>query len=369
MITKTALIKLFPPMSRIDTIAYFHKGMHMNKTLLVLFAGALIVLAGCGGGGGGGSSDNNNSNNNSSMTSGTKLSLYTDKVSACTPSINGGNSAGATNNLDTWTAWAPGLSGTVLGKLFDQANGRDECVFNRVQVLDSHIELVNQFSDRWETPGTYTQGNITATVQTSVATVIVPFLNPEFALEIDRLVTLNVPDQNLTIHMAFSQSNGNQSIVEQYSIGTTESGSYLARIIGNDVQIWTAGIVSGSKVQIMWEGNTGEKWFKISETTNASGGNWEVMGGGSIASPSSGMSLMARNNQNNNSSDPDTYYITTTLSSLENGTLQPILNALAQPPNPNTDSEAYITEGNDNCLGFLGRDQYPNSLDDLAWVQ
>jgi hypothetical protein len=94
------------------------------------------------------------------------------------------------------------------------------------------------------------------------------------------------------------------------------------------------------------------------------------MGGGSIASPSSEMAFMARNDQNSNSSDPGTYYITTTLNDLENGTLQQPISAPATPPNPNTDSvQAYITEGNPNCIGFLGPDQYPNTLDDLAWSQ
>jgi hypothetical protein len=94
------------------------------------------------------------------------------------------------------------------------------------------------------------------------------------------------------------------------------------------------------------------------------------MGGGSIAGASSEMAFMARNDHNNNSSDSDTYYITTTLSGLENNTLQPIINVLATPPNPNTNSvQAYITEGNDSCIRFFGIGQYPNTLEDLSWVQ
>jgi len=346
----------------------------MKKTLLSLFANALIcsmILAGCGGGGGGGGGGTDNSGNGNG-SSGTALSLFTDKVNACSPNINGGNSAGATTNLDAWTAWNPDLSGTVLGKLLDPANGKDECVYSQVQVLDSHINLVNQFSDRWLTSGTYTQGTTTATVDTSVSAVTIPFLTLDLGTldPMNRLVTLSVPDQNLTIHMAFSQSNGNQTIVEQYVIGTTESGVFLARVIGNDVEIWCASIIGSSAAQIMWEGNTAENTFSISECTNASTSdyNWEAMGGGSIASSTSEMAFMARNDQNSNSSDSDTYYITTTLSGLENGTLQPIIN-LSTPPNPNTGSEAYITEGNADCIGFLTIDQYPNTLADLAWSQ
>jgi hypothetical protein len=365
--------------SRIVKIVSFAiREIPMKKTLLSFFANALIfsmLLAGCGGGGGGGGGGgdgSDNSNNNSSGPSGTKLSLFTDMVNACTPNINGGNSSGATTNLDTWNAWAPGLNGTVLGKLFDPANGKNECINSRVQVLDSHIQLVNQFSDRWLTSGIYTQDTITATVDTTVSAVTIPFLALDLGIldPMNRLVTLSVPDQNLTIHMAFSQNGSNQTLVEQYAIGTSESGVFLARVIGNDVEIWCASITesTASKVQIMWEGYIAERSFEIAECTNAAGGNWEVMGGGSIASASSEMAFMARNDQNSNSSESDTYYITTTLSSLENGTLQPIFNAGATAPNPNT-VEAYITEGNVNCIGFLGPDQYPNAISDLAWSQ
>jgi hypothetical protein len=158
-----------------------------------------------------------------------------------------------------------------------------------------------------------------------------------------------------------------QSIVSQYSIGTSESGVYLARIIGDDVQIWTASMTA-SKVQILWEGNTSEKRFKISEATDASGGNWEVIGGGSIAGSSSQMAFRARNNQNNASADE--YYLAITLDDLEKGNAQTIVNALTNPPDPGTSNAlSYITEGDTNCPEFLFEPKYPQSLDDLAWVQ
>ncbi len=346
----------------------------MNRTMLALVIGTLMVLAGCGGGGGGGGDDNSGGDGNNNGTPGTKLGLFTAQVKTCTPYLNKGSLSAGTSNLADWNSWNPGASSTVLGKLFDSANGGDECIYSQIQVLDSHIQLVNQFSDSWGTSGTYSQGNNSAVVDTAIRTVTIPFLGFDSDLldllqPLDRLVTLSVPDQNMTIHMAFSQEGGNQTIVEQYVIGNTQSGAYLAMIEGNVVRVWHAGI-TGSKVQFRWEGNINEKSFKISECTNAAGGNWEVMGGGSIASPASEMAFMARNDQNNNSSDSYTYYMTTTLSGLENSTLQPIINVLATPPNPNTDSvQAYITEGNDSCFGFFGIGQYPNTLEDLAWVQ
>jgi hypothetical protein len=338
----------------------------MNRTLLTLFAGALIVLAGCGGGGGGGGNNSDDNGNNNGPV-GTKLSLFTDQVKSCTPYLSLGSLSSATSNLMVWNSWSPDASGSILGKLFDKANGQDECIYSQVQVLDSHINLVNQFSDRWLTSGTYTQGTMTAVVNTTATTVTIPFLGSDSPDSMDRLVTLSDPTKDLTINMAFHQSGGNQTIVEQYVMGNV-SAVFLARIIGSDVQIWFAGI-GDHKVQGMWEGNTASKTFKISECTNASAGNWEVMGGGSVASSTSEMAFMARNDQNNNSSDSYTYYITATLNGLENGTLQPIINADAVPPTPNTGAQAYITEGAPECFGFLGRESYPNTLDDLAWVQ
>jgi hypothetical protein len=368
MITKAALIKLFPSISRIDTISYNHKGMYMKRTLLALFAVTLIVLAGCGGGGGGSNDTGGNGDNTGPV--GTKLGLYSDRVKSCTPYISIGNLSSSTGSLlGDWNSWSPDVSGSILGKLFDPSNGKDECIYNQVQVLDSHIQLVNQFSDRWLTSGTYTQGNMIAVVDTTFSTVTIPYLGSDSPDTMDRLVTLSDPDQNLTINMAFYQSGDNQTIVEQYVMGNAVSAAFYASFVGSDVRIWFASI-DDHKVQCMWEGNTGSKTFKISECTNASAGNWEVMGGGSIASASSEMAFMARNNQNTNSSDSYTYYINTTLDSLENGTPQPgIINAVAVPPTPNTGAQAYITEGDPECFGFLGIQNYPNTLDDLAWIQ
>jgi hypothetical protein len=339
----------------------------MNRTLLTLLVGALIVLAGCGGGGGGGGNNSDDDGNNNGPV-GTKLSLFTGQVTSCTPYLSIGSLSSTTSNLMVWNSWSPDASGSILGKLFDQANGQDECIYSQIKVLDSHIDLVNQFSDRWLTSGTYTQGTMTAVVNTTATTVTIPFLGSDSPDTMDRLVTLSDPTKDLTINMAFYQGGGNQTIVEQYVMGNAVSAVFLARIIGSEVQIWFAGI-GDHKVQGMWEGNTSSKTFKISECTNSSAGNWEVMGGGGIASASSEMAFMARNNQNNNSSDSYTYYITTTLNGLENGTLQPIINADATPPSPTTGAQAYITEGNVECFGFLGIENYPNTLDDLAWVQ
>lgn len=326
--------------------------MYMKRTLLALFAGTLIFLAaGCGGGGGGGGG-------NDSGTAGTKLGLFSEQVKACTPYLNKGSLSTGGSNLTDWNSWNPGASNTVLGKLFDPANGKDECIYSKLQVLDSHIQLVNQFSDSWLTSGVYSQGNIKATVDTSVSTVSITYRGlVELPSEVDRIVTLSVPSQDLIIHMAFSQNGGNQAIMEQYTIGGSEAGAYIATIEGDNIQFWNADITS-SKVQIMWEGNTSDKSFKISECTDASEGNWEVMGGGASTGE---MAFIARNKVNNDSQDE--YYITISADDLADGLEQPIINAKTLPPD-GTGILRYITT---DSLSFLS--DYPDTPDDLTWNQ
>ncbi|HVN70963.1 MAG TPA: hypothetical protein VMU10_02975, partial [Desulfomonilia bacterium] len=209
----------------------------MNRSLSVLLASALVcvmILGGCGGGGGGGgSSSSDNNNNNRNTTGGTKLSTYSDVVKSCTPYLTKGSFTGGGVSLTAWNSWDPGASGSVLGKLFNPTNGKDECIYSQLQVLDAHIQLVNQFSDRWLTSGTYTQGSMSAVVDTTISSVTIPFLAPGKQDPIDRLVTVSVPAQNLTINMAFYQSGGNQVVVEQYVIGDAESGVFYAMVMGS----------------------------------------------------------------------------------------------------------------------------------------
>jgi hypothetical protein len=82
----------------------------------------------------------------------------------------------------------------------------------------------------------------------------------------------------------------------------------------------------------MWECDTSENWVKITEASNASGGNWEVMGGGSKNGSTGQMAFMARNELNNSSNDE--YYLTVTERALEDRTEQTVLHAQANPPSP-----------------------------------
>ncbi|HQI82238.1 MAG TPA: hypothetical protein PLR71_11865, partial [Deltaproteobacteria bacterium] len=134
---------------------------------------------------------------------------------------------------------------------------------------------------------------------------------------------------------------------------------------GDKVRIWHAS-VGDRKVQMWWEGNTAEYWFKISECTDAAGLNWEAMGGGSIDPVAGGMAIMARNNATNFSEDR--YYLTLSLDELEDADEVDIIDGGEAPPS-GTGVLAYITEGNSLCLGFLGVREYPDEVDDLAWEQ
>lgn len=320
-------------------------------TLLVL---ALFLLAGCGSESGSDSDDGGD---------GTELLLYGTRVKACTPLLDEGSPSSGQDDLATWDGWDPGADPSVLGKLFDEGIGGDECLFTLVGILDSHIDMVNEFSNDWGTSGTYTRSGMTAVVDTSVTTVTVPYLGVDSPFLMERLITLSVPDEDLTIHMAFTHAGEHQMVVEQYTIGDTRSGVYLAEILRTTVRIWTASI-RDSKVQIMWDGDTSSKWFTISECTNAAGGNWEAMGGGSISSDSSEMAFMARNRATNDSNDE--YYLSISSIDLRDGIEQTVYNADTTPPDGNG-ALAYITSGKDSYVGFLGYQEYPKDIEDLDW--
>lgn len=318
---------------------------------LVLLA---LILAGCG-------SEGGTADDGGAVTPGTELALFTDKVKACTPYLDDPSPSPGSYNLEGWSGWDPGATNTVLGTLFDPGIGEDQCLYAQIELLDAHIELVNTFAEDWETSGTYSENGLNAVVNTDVTTVTIPYLNVD-SPPMERLVTLNDPAHGLTIHMAFTQTGTGQTIVSQYVQGD-ESGVYYAWFLGDKAGIWHAS-VRDRKVQIVWEGNTAEKTFKISECSDAAGLNWEAMGGGCIASPSDEMAFMARNHATGWSGDE--YYLSITYGELEDGDEQTIMGAATDPPG-STGVLAYITEGNSQCLGFLGVREYPDSVDELAW--
>lgn len=329
---------------------------HLHRGMLTGLLFIVLILAGCG-------SEGGDSDDGGDITPGTELALFTDKVKACSPYLEESSPSTGDNDLQDWSGWDPGATNTVLGKLFDPGIGGEESIYTQLEILDSHIELVNTFADEWETSGTYTESGITAVVDTDATINTIPFLGPNFSL-IERLVTLNDSSQGLTVHMAFSQTSTSQVVISQY-VKASESGVYYAEFLGDKVKFWCAS-VGTRKVQLWWEGDTAEHSFKISVCTDAAGLNWEAMGGGSIDPLVDEIAVMARNHATDFSADE--YYLTISYGDLEDGDEQDIIDS-ATIPTTSTGVLAYITEGDDLCLGFLDMYDYPDDIDDLAWEE
>jgi len=335
------------------------RGSHMKKTLLsfALMIASAWILSGCGSEGGTGE--------DGGVTPGTELALFSEKVRESTPYLEETSPGTGTFDLSSWGGWDPGATHAVLGTLFDSGIGARACIHTVAQTLDDHIELVNSFTQNWGASGTYTAGGMTASVQTDVPAFVVPYLGFDTRfIALDRLVTLEKPSDGLTVHMAFAQSpGGNQTIIEQYTRGTGEAGVYIAQIQQDKVRIWYAGVsgAGGNKVQVLWEGNTTDQTFKISVCTNAAGGSWEAMGGGSVSSSTGEIAVMARNN-----AASQAYYVVLARSELERGRQADIVSAATDPPGT-AGAEVYINEENGLCLGFLGTGAYPDDIGDLAW--
>lgn len=310
-----------------------------------------VFLAACG---------TESSNEEGSSGNGTGLHTFTGDVQLCTPYLG-------SSTLDQWADWDPDNAGSVLGKLFDPAVGSDECIYTQSVILDDHIEMVNQFSNSWNDNGGHTIGNMTATVDTQVETVIIPYLGQYFfggmAVAVDRVVTL--VSGSLTIRMAFAVDGARETIVEQYEVGDTEAGVFYALRDGDYRAVWQAS-VKDARTQFVWEGDVADKWFRFTQCTDA-GNNWEVMGGGSVAGDESRMAFMARNHAN--SASEDEIYLAITLEELMEGAppAAGIFDAGANPPD-GSDEQAYITQGRSECFGFLGLFNYPNDVDELDWL-
>lgn len=324
----------------------------MKRGRTCLFMAFLVLLAGLGACGA--ESDNGDASQ--------ALSLFGNEVKLCTPYLDDNGQDLGQYDLSEWNAWNPLAQDSVLGKVFNPDIGQDECLHPQIAILDRHIAKVNEFNEHWEEDGTYTIGDMTAVVDNDTSSVNVPYLGPTIPVSVDRQITLTDSGDDLTVHMAFRIEDDEEYIVEQYTIGSTQAGVYYTERDGDALRIWHASVRS-SKVQFTWEGNTNDKWFKFTECTDATG-NWEVMGGGSIAASSSRMAFMARNDYTSNSADE--YYLTISVDELDAGD-EPaggIIDAGITAPN-GSGVLAYITEGSDECFGFL--DEYPSNVHALDW--
>jgi hypothetical protein len=331
----------------------------MKKFIVLTAFVAALFLAGCGDDS---AKDDNPSSNDS--YSGATLTALTDDAKQCTPFI--GDIAFDTTvdrDLLDWAAWSRNYSNGVMGKVFNTTLDNDECIYTQIGILDDHIALVNKFTDDFDEAGTYTIGSDTATVETDVVAVDVPFMGWSFqepmSVPVDRIV--RVTSGTLTVHMAFKITGTSEIIVEQYTDGNN-AGVYYTIRDGSYLGIWHAS-VRDSKVQFMWDGDMDSRDFRISMCTNA-GGNWEVMGGGGVDTANSEMAFMARDDDSNSSQV--SYYITLTRGDFNTGTEVSIETADDTHPS-GSGVLSYITEDNEDCLGFYRTNDYPDTVDDLDW--
>jgi hypothetical protein len=332
----------------------------MKKYLVLVIYFLAFILAGCG-------DDSIIDDNNDSNTSykGSTLHVFTANVKSCTPSIGSIAFVTDTSVLSTWTGWERNNSEGVLGKVFETTLERYESIYTQIAVLDAHIAKVNQFTDDFDTAGTYTIGTDTATVDTDVSSVEVPYLAWFFqelmSVPVDRVVT--VTSGFLTIHMAFRTSGSKEVIVEQYSVGSTDAGVYYTVRDGDYRAVWHASVTdTTNSVQFTWDG-TVDSDFRVSLCSDADG-NWEVMGGGNVDSDS-GIALMARNDDTNNSAKE--WYTVMTITEFNNGTSKTPVDASVDAPD-GTGAQKYITEDSGYCLGFYRTGDYPSTVDDLDWT-
>lgn len=325
----------------------------MKRLAVLLFFMLVFFLAACGTES---TSTSSNNDGDDDSLSGSTLKLFSDDVKECTPYLG-------TSTLDEWSDWDSSTG--ILARLFDPDKGLDESMYTHIELLDTHIGMVNDFSDYWDKNGQHTVNDTTATIDTSVASVSIPYLGGLFqgfmnSIPVDRVVSIQSGE--LSLHMAFLIDGNREVIVEQYQIGSSKAGVYYTIRNGDDLKIWHAS-VRDRKVQFMWEGDTGNQEFKITECTD-SGTNWQVMGGGSIYDENSEMAFMARNTETDDSEKE--YYITITLEELTAADPQSIINAAVTAPTGNG-VLAYIYEDSQDCLGFFKIAEYPSQVSDLAW--
>jgi hypothetical protein len=333
----------------------------MKKIFMLMAFIAALFLAGCGNDS---VVDDNPDNNNSYK--GATLTAFTDDVQTCTPYIPGIVFSSGTSAVDVWAGWPRNNSNGVLGRVFNttiQFNN-DESIYTQIATLDDHIALVNKFTDYFDEDGSFEVGSDTAAVDTSVSSVDVPFMGWSFqepvSVPVDRIVT--VTSGSLIVHMGFKKTGTSEVIVEQYTDGSTKAGAYYTIRDGSYLAVWHASVRDG-KVQFMWDGDMDNQTFRISECSDTDD-NWEVMGGGSVETGTSLMSFMARNNFTDGSDDA--YYIWLSLQDFNTEAQKTVYTASVNPPD-GTGPRIYITEDNENCLGFYRTGDYPDSVSDLEW--
>ena len=318
------------------------------------------------------------------------LSAYEDEVRLITPytaidgisrsKIPGTAEEGCYEYLLEWGAWEPVVGTfeqTIFDKLFDPGNGVEN-IYGPVQILDQIIEQVNQHSSLFDNLVETVDGEGEDAATFSVLSIeTIPVKVPFFGgqVSVDRIVKYDDGKGKIE-HIAFTinEQNEKETLV---AFSAADSDGPLQMVIYGERDNETNMVIKVAvhlvyndsypshdsfKGQFIWRGNLDDDWFSITQKTDAANGNWEVIGGGSIAAGKE-MAFMSRNNDG----CPGWYYIKSiTNEQIITGTKpgDPISVAV-DPPDGNTKALRYITDNNTEFPGIL--ENYPTSEITCDW--
>ncbi len=276
-----------------------------------------------------------------------------------------------------WNAWKPVVDAnehTVLDKLFDPGNGLEN-IYGPVQEMDWYVDDVNQHAALLDELGKTTEGSgeyisTFSVLSIETKTIEVPFFND--LVSVDRIVEYDDGNGRI-VFIAFTKDDQKETLV---AFSQSDAGGPLQMVVygerDNDtsmvIKVAVHLVYDGSRLgesfkgQFIWKGNLDEKWFSIAQKTDAANGNWEVVGGGSIAAGKE-MAFMSRNNDGCSG----WYYIKSITNDqiIEGAKPGDPIDAETDPPDGSTDALKYITDDYPEFPGELS--SYPTSEISCEW--
>jgi len=276
-----------------------------------------------------------------------------------------------------WGAWEPVVGAnehTVFDKLFDPGNGLEN-IYGPVQEMDWFVDDVNQHAALLDELGTTTEGtgeyvSTFSVLSIETKTIKVPFFEDQ--VSVDRIVEYD-DGNGRTVSIAFTKDEVNETMV---AFSRSDDGGPLQMVVYGERDNETSMVIKVAvhlvyegnrlgesfKGQFIWKGNLDEKWFSIAQKTDAANGNWEVVGGGSIADGKD----MAFKSRNNDGCSGWYYIESITNDQIKNG-IKPgdPIDAEVDPPDAGTEALEYITEDSPRFPGLL--DMYPTKEITCGW--
>lgn len=333
----------------------------------IAFAGLCLTIINCGGSGGG-------SSTSTSTSSTTPLqSTFTETAREITPNLT------TSGDVAAWSAWDSTQQYSVFMKLFNEDSGW-ESVFGPLDQIDMALEMVEGFSDYWDTPGTYTATSnnmtITAVIET-ITEMAIPYLGGTDTT-VTKKITLSDADGNYNYMVAFNITGTENAMVLHSKIISNEGTEYLVAYATHnettgDTRIKIAGVADKTdnfKINVDWKGNESTEVFSITQYTNAAkpdsttDGYWMVMGGGNAEST---MSFRSKN-RDSGEADPanaDDYIVVATVAEMATNTAPagfPLISSSID--SATNDIQKHVDTDHADCLGWLSG--FPE-VADLTW--